>query len=165
MSNPVIIGDATLYCGDCLEILPTLGKVDAVVTDPPYGVGYAEWDAAPATAWLPVARGLAPTLMVTPGVKNMARWPAPDWTGSYAFPVGLKAAANGKLNAWEPVLIYGRNTLPLDFKQFPPVASEKVEGHETPKPLAPFCWLVSTATLGGATILDPFMGSGTTAVT
>ena len=31
------IGDATLYLGDCLEILPTLGKVDAVVTDPPYG--------------------------------------------------------------------------------------------------------------------------------
>ena len=27
---------ATLYCGDCREILPTLGKVDAVVTDPPY---------------------------------------------------------------------------------------------------------------------------------
>ena len=30
------IGDATLYLGDCLEILPTLGKVDAVVTDPPW---------------------------------------------------------------------------------------------------------------------------------
>lgn len=30
------IGDATLYLGDCLEILPTLGKVDAVVTSPPY---------------------------------------------------------------------------------------------------------------------------------
>ena len=34
------IGDATLYLGDCLEILPTLDKVDAVVTDPPYGIGY-----------------------------------------------------------------------------------------------------------------------------
>ena len=34
------IGDATLYLGDCLEILPTLDKVDAVVTDPPYGVGF-----------------------------------------------------------------------------------------------------------------------------
>lgn len=34
------IGDATLYLGDYLEILPTLGPVDAVVTDPPYGIGY-----------------------------------------------------------------------------------------------------------------------------
>jgi len=33
MTAPVRIGDATLYCGDCLEIMPTLGKVDAVVTD------------------------------------------------------------------------------------------------------------------------------------
>ena len=32
------IGDATLHLGDCMEILPTLGKVDAVVTDPPYGI-------------------------------------------------------------------------------------------------------------------------------
>ncbi len=34
--NPVIIGNATLYLGDCLEILPTLEKVDVVITDPPY---------------------------------------------------------------------------------------------------------------------------------
>jgi len=33
-------GDATLYLGDCLDILPSLGKVDAVVTDPPYGIGF-----------------------------------------------------------------------------------------------------------------------------
>ena len=32
------IGDATLYLGDCREILPTLDRVDAVVTDPPYGI-------------------------------------------------------------------------------------------------------------------------------
>lgn len=36
-----IIGDATLYLGDCLEILPDLDPVDAVVTDPPYGIGIA----------------------------------------------------------------------------------------------------------------------------
>jgi len=43
MSEPLIvtIGDATLYHGDCLEILPTLDKVDAVVSDPPYGINYS----------------------------------------------------------------------------------------------------------------------------
>jgi len=34
-----IIGNATLYFGDCMDILPTLQKVDAVITDPPYGIG------------------------------------------------------------------------------------------------------------------------------
>ena len=34
------IGDAELWLGDCREILPTLGRVDAVVTDPPYGISY-----------------------------------------------------------------------------------------------------------------------------
>ena len=34
-----IIGNATLYLGDCREVLPTLPKVDAVITDPPYGIG------------------------------------------------------------------------------------------------------------------------------
>lgn len=40
MDNPVIIGNATLYLGDCREILPTLPKIDAVVTDPPYGISF-----------------------------------------------------------------------------------------------------------------------------
>lgn len=37
MGSPVIIGDCTLYQGDCLEIMPTLGKVDGVVTPPALG--------------------------------------------------------------------------------------------------------------------------------
>jgi len=39
-----VIGNATLYLGDCLEILPTLDKVDAVITDIPYGTTQCEWD-------------------------------------------------------------------------------------------------------------------------
>lgn len=35
-------GRVVLYCGDCLEVLPTIGKVDCVVTDPPYGIDAAE---------------------------------------------------------------------------------------------------------------------------
>jgi len=33
-------GRIQLYCGDCLTILPEIGKVDAVITDPPYGIGH-----------------------------------------------------------------------------------------------------------------------------
>ena len=41
IQREVIIGDARLLLGDCMEILPTLGKVDAVITDPPYGINIA----------------------------------------------------------------------------------------------------------------------------
>ena len=36
-----VIGKATLYLGDCMDVMPTLGKVDAIVTDPPYGIKMA----------------------------------------------------------------------------------------------------------------------------
>ena len=63
-----VIGDCLLLQGDCLEVMPLLGKVDAVVTDPPYGIGAhagvgkygrlrnytGDWDnAAPSMDWLP----------------------------------------------------------------------------------------------------------------
>jgi DNA modification methylase len=35
-----VIGDCTLYLGDCRDILPTLGEVEALVTDPPYGISF-----------------------------------------------------------------------------------------------------------------------------
>jgi site-specific DNA-methyltransferase (adenine-specific) len=162
VTDIVRIGDATLYHGDCLEILPTLGKFDAVITDPPYGVGYAEWDDKPMMDWMPLID--ADTIIVCSGIKNMFLWPRPFWVGAYSFPKGEKRSMGGGINCWEPLLIYGKNKLPLDHKQFPPIASEKVDGHPCPKPLAPFRWIVSKAVAHGAIAIDPFMGSGTTGV-
>ena len=31
-------GEATIYCGDCIDVLPQLKGVGAVITDPPYGI-------------------------------------------------------------------------------------------------------------------------------
>lgn len=39
MLKPVIIGNSILYLGDCLEVLPSIGEVEAVITDPPYSSG------------------------------------------------------------------------------------------------------------------------------
>ena len=41
MPHKEVIGNAELYLGDCMEVLPTLPKVDACITDPPYGM---DWD-------------------------------------------------------------------------------------------------------------------------
>jgi len=38
------IGNCTLYLGDCMEIFPMIGRVDAIITDPPYGITNCEWD-------------------------------------------------------------------------------------------------------------------------
>jgi DNA modification methylase len=40
------IGGQRLILGDCLAVMPLLGKVDAVVTDPPYGIGEGQLHAA-----------------------------------------------------------------------------------------------------------------------
>lgn len=40
MIEPVTIGRATLYCGDAREILPTLGRIDSFISDPPYGMNF-----------------------------------------------------------------------------------------------------------------------------
>ena len=43
MHHEILAEGVEIYCGDCREVLPTLGRVDAVVTDPPYGIGYAKY--------------------------------------------------------------------------------------------------------------------------
>ena len=80
MSEPVIIGRATLYLGDCRDILPTLGKVDAVVTDPPYGIGTGKKKCG--------------------GSKSL-KWEEQEWDREICQPsVDLAAAAGRKVIIW-----------------------------------------------------------------
>lgn len=51
----IVIGGATLYCGDSRQIMPYVGLVDAIITDPPYGETSLAWDAC-VDGWLPLAR-------------------------------------------------------------------------------------------------------------
>lgn len=165
--NPVIIGDATLYLGDCMDILPTLPKVDAVITDPPYGIGAnkqtlgagkkefdrgGDWDLS--------APDIRPFLTVADLVCF--------WGGNYfsnMLPVTNDWLIWHKVNdgrsfsecemAWTS---FGRQTRHLSHHW-----SGEEKQHPTQKPLPVMLWCIEQA--GPAeTILDPFMGSGTTGV-
>lgn len=102
-----------LWHADCRDVLPTLGddSADVVLTDPPYGVNKAEWDAEFATFWFADAARIAPTLGLMPGVWNLARCPERigrleyRWTLAAHLTNGASRGALG-LADWIPCLVY-----------------------------------------------------------
>jgi site-specific DNA-methyltransferase (adenine-specific)/modification methylase len=165
----VKIGDATLYLGDCMDILPTLDKVDAVITDPPYGIGFA----AQPTTWQRKAgmkamkwdneiaididslRNLGKVQIIWGG--NYYKLPTSRCWLSWFKPDSPPSMANFEL-AW--------TNMDKNAKQFSQsIAATNPErvGHPTQKPLALMKWCIDQAA-NPESILDPFMGSGTTGV-
>lgn len=171
MADRVEIGDAILYHGDCLEILPTLPKVDAVITDPPYGIGFAAqptnyqraagmrpqaWDDSPITR-LPELLLLGNTQVVWGG-NYYTLPPSRGWL-SWFKPDAPPSMASFEL-AWTNLDQNSRQ-----IKQSIAATNAERVGHPTQKPLVVMCWTLEQAkTAEGDTILDPFMGSGTTGV-
>jgi site-specific DNA-methyltransferase (adenine-specific)/modification methylase len=173
----VEIGNATLYLGDCMDILPTLPKVDAVITDPPYGIGerlvkggkggsfdsliLSEadlWDKKPSRELLDLIRSKGTIQFiwggnfldlppcdkplcwdkVRPNQKNLSEWEF-CWTSLVGRAEMFKHCANGGFLSVEP------------------------RHHPTQKPVEVMKWCIEKAK-NPETILDPFMGSGTTGV-
>ncbi len=173
----VQIENATLYFGDCLKVLPALGKVDAVVMDPPYGNGtdYGElyMDTEDEVVNLiskviPWANENAKRCLVTSGNQCQHLYPRPKWTLAWVTPAGTGSGPWG-FSCWQPILAYGtcpylssgkgrRHDIIMHTE-----ASEKND-HPCPKPIKFMKKLVERASLHGDLILDPFMGSGTTGV-
>lgn len=177
------IGDATLYLADCLEVLPTLGRVDAVVTDPPYGIGfqysthiddpesYADLMRAVIDA-LPVGEG---PCVFWQGMLNADKW-------HHWFPPGFRifAACKGFVQfrptpvqfSWDPVVFWGTPSAKpsVERKDFhiqnlaPFGAGRERVAHPCPRPVEQVLYVLECFTSEGETILDPFAGSGTTGV-
>lgn len=160
-----VIGDATLYLGDCMEVTHSLAAVASVVTDPPYGIGFrgAAWDAE-IPDWLPLARALAPRVLFTTAPTTMWDYPRPDWVLGWHRPASSSRAVTGGFNHWSPVLVYGRVKFPVDTITLHAIqhAQEPGFAHPSPKPVELMRWLVEHSAARGETVLDPFMGSGTT---
>lgn len=180
-------GTVQLYCADCRDILPHLGKVDAVVTDPPYGIdgssgtiGLARAKAAYSGNWedsldavrtifAPVINtciDMARSIVMTPGTKHAWEYPKPAAIGMIDQPASVGLCSWGATTC-QPVLFYGKDPRlgksigRLTFKgdlRIPDV------NHPCPKPLAVVEWMVQRASLEQETVFDPFMGSGTTGV-
>ena len=185
MTRIETIGNATLYLGDCRDILPTLPKVDAVITDPPYGIlNLAGEGSTPAVRKSPRQQGSG-------SLKNRllnradVRWDiAPDadtlslvmaaapikiiWGGNY-FPLPPTRAVLcwDKDQPWENFsqIELAWTNLPRPAAIFRESATRGTPGkeHPTQKPLSLMRWCVALAK-GCESIVDPFMGSGTTGV-
>lgn len=174
-----------IYHGDCREILPQLPKVDAVVTDPPYGINggtggdslkYAKGAYTGAFADDPTyiadvvrpviewAIGSAETVVLTPGIRCLHLYPTPKDMGCFWTPASCTHGPWG-MTVFQPILYYGKDwragkgPLPTGIQV---TESSEKNGHPCPKPIKAWKWLVEKASAPGATILDPFMGSGTT---
>ena len=113
----VLNGDSEgcIVHGDCLQIMPDMpdGCVDAVVTDPPYGIGKAEWDERFATEWFGLVPRLAAFLALMPGTWNIGRCPQfigdlqYKWTLAAHLTNGMTRGGIGFGN-WIPCLLYQR---------------------------------------------------------
>ncbi len=194
-----------LILGDCREVLPTLGRVDAVVTDPPY-IGLAGGLSYKTSSGVAAKRQSSVTIGDPWGAST--DWMLPAWEACQyglicfctyhgvdvykralpARPIGL--VTWHKPNAPQAVRNVPRATTELIwlFEKAPGLnwkaidtglvvmpmlsagcvstgerilADDGSAAHQAQKPLALMRWLLG---VGGTTILDPFMGSGTTGV-
>lgn len=187
MTEPVIIGRATLYLGDCRDILPTLPKVDAVVTDPPYGVKYKPIKRPGGVGRNKTAVGYGSILgdEQTPDIRFLldAADHALIWGGNYfanqlpptpSWLVWDKMGGNAKYHGTKPFadceLAWSNDGKAARIHQqiWSGLVRQGEEAslprvHPTQKPIALMRAAISRFP-GARTILDPFMGSGTTGV-
>jgi DNA modification methylase len=180
VSEPVIIGRATLYLGDCRDILPTLPKVDAVVTDPPYGIafatnrGFSSWDKTEIANDRDVsARDEALRLASADSALVFGSWKMPKPEGTHTVLIWDKgdAAGMGDLSIpWKPnheeIYVIGKafagHRGPAVLRHNNITWESAGRCHPNEKPVALMRALV--AKVSGKLVLDPFMGSGSTGV-
>lgn len=178
----VVISNATLYRADCFDILPMLSGVGAVVTDPPYGIGfeYRSYDDAPEQYDAMLAR-LVPELVRVTDNGPCFVWQSPLTIGNWHryFPKGFRVIAackeypqRGKKRclSWDPVIFWSgtsllKDELPRDWHvaDLRPWRGYRSENPvPCPRPLDQMRYFCDS--IRADSILDPFMGSGTTGV-
>ena len=173
MSVPekVIIGNAELWLGDCMDVLPLLPQHDLLLTDPPYGIGFAaqptrgqrkagavaqDWDNQPPTESLIDLISWMGVMAIICGGNYYRLPPSRGWL-SWHKPNAPPSMASIEL-AWTNKDMNARQL----SHSISATNAERV-GHPTQKPVRLMAWCLSFAP-NAQTVLDPFMGSGTTGV-
>lgn len=174
-----VIGNQTLYLGNCLEVIPLIGNVDAVVTDPPYGIGYKSHLVNLGAQYFDVISNdcgeldLREILTLAPRVLSF---------GANCYPHQLPH--RGRWLCWDKRTIDGSADKMMG-SPFELAWCNKTTGfdkivrvlhggvvnadggkrqHPTQKPISVMQQAIIWAAHDAQTILDPFMGSGTTLV-
>lgn len=177
-------GGSVIYHGDCRHILPGLPKCDLLCTDPPYGINVAnmhedsgrqpgrsvapkgqyvkqEWDLAPASkdlldlaiSWARYGIIFGGNYFSLPPARCILVWDKVNGANKFADAelawTNLDKPVRIKRHMWNGMLREG---------------GEPRYEHPTQKPLEVMQWAISHAPEGCRTIIDPFMGSGTTLV-
>jgi len=175
------IGDATLYLGDCMEVLPTLGKVDAVITDPPFNVGkdygvhkddmpeaeYAAWMGAVLTNCIAAAKQV---WCVIPTARIELFWSLLPGASQVVIPMTAGyAIRSGWTQKFSSLLVHGRppgNPWNLwdgiRHRGEGYYFTEETYGHPGYTPSAIMARAISTSR--ATSVFDPFLGTGTTGV-
>ncbi len=166
----------TIYHGDCLEVLPQCPRVDLVLTDPPYNVGIhygASVDDRKShdafvcwiRRWFPMCRERSETVLITgqarlPDYALVEPW---IWLLCWFKPASMGYSAACGVCNWEPIAVWGKRGRKdgNDVIRALTIPEAEMEGHPCPKPKG---WAIGQIILfpDAKTILDPFMGSGTT---
>ena len=175
-----VIGDCELWCGDCYEILPTIRQVDALISDVPYGIA---WDGKVTVGKNGHGATGAKAKHYGATIKNDAKPFDPSFLlnygqeqiiwGWHCFPDKLPAgaclvwikrldAAFGSFLSDAETAWHSRGHGVYCFRDLSNMANTRDRAHPTQKPVPLMQWCVER--VRGETILDPFMGSGTTGV-
>jgi DNA modification methylase len=171
-----VIGRAVLVQGDCRDVMPVLPKVDACVTDPPYGIGassgvgkygVAKWGGAADLKWDDEVPTQAINMIVALGV------PAVIWGGNYfglpphRCPLVWDKGAGMRNRTFAECEVAWSN-FDANAKVYcrDPLASGDYTGkeHPTQKPIPLMTWCLQLLPEDWKCVVDPFMGSGTTGV-
>lgn len=177
----VIIGNARLLLGDCADILPTLSKVDAVITDPPYGMDWAFTGQGSGKAGQGGSNSITkgkriqgdavefdPTHLLAYGkviVWGMQHYPHKLARGSVLVWIKKYQDAFGTFLSDADLAWMRGGCGVYCSRTINPASFQAEKCHPTQKPVELMAWCIEMAKVEpGQTVLDPYMGSGTTGV-